>query len=217
MNQERFERFQRAISDERLEEAQQLPARKLPWRRFGMAATCVCAAATVLIWAGRGYLRPEQEASVDSQEEDVQIASPIREVTREELAELGYEMPVPEEAQELQYILIDGGSGEEALAEVMFTLDGCAYTYRSQKTGAYQDISGMYYENKESSSWSEENLEMELCQTGDEAWFGWFDQKEGIQRSLSGAKSGEEALAVSGRLAQLAGQELPLQAFSDGE
>ncbi|WP_348226246.1 hypothetical protein, partial [Salmonella enterica] len=49
MNQERFERFERAISDERLEEAQQLPARKLPWRRFGMAAACVCTATTVLI------------------------------------------------------------------------------------------------------------------------------------------------------------------------
>jgi hypothetical protein len=73
-----------------------------------------------------------------SQEQTSQLPNPIVEVTgSEDFAPLGVSITAPEGAENVTYSII-----ADVTAQINFTLEGRAYTYRAAKTT--DDISGVY-------------------------------------------------------------------------
>ena len=128
------------------------------------------------------------------------VASPIYETSAEEvLEELGFNMITPVGAKDIVYSIIDYSGGEnlgmeENIAQVDFTLDGIAYTYRARAAAEWTDISGSYI------NWDEDvdtNVGYAVGKTfiaediqfpGDEpenvGLILWFDAVHNIQYSL---------------------------------
>ena len=94
-------------------------------------ALLLCAALAAGCAAGsNGGLAPS--------ESPVQIPNPVTEVeSAEAFADLGVSIDAPQNTGEVSYSIIGG-----TVAQVGFTLDGHAYTYRAAK--GEEDISGVY-------------------------------------------------------------------------
>ena len=188
MNQKRFERWMRAVDDRLLEEAAQpLPKKRGGWKLAG-AAACFG-----LICVGVLTLAPtsgnESGAAQAGASGSAQIANPVQPVTLADITALGYLLPLPEDAEMVEYSLIalDGGD-ETPMAQAVYTEDGTSYTCRALKTDEPTDISGMYSEWDESLDWSVGTLSLQLRGNGEgEAWVGWYAPAEGTQWCLSGA------------------------------
>ena len=124
-------------------------------------------------------------------EEDVEIANPWTDMTREELEQAsGVTFGIPEGAEELTWRWLES----ENLAEMNFTLDGDEYSARIQpaalEEGDLMNISGMYFQ------WEyEEDVTIGHChgtlgqaQTGSEDFVElclWYDTAPGLMYSLS--------------------------------
>ncbi|MGN1004081.1 MAG: hypothetical protein ACI4O5_04520, partial [Oscillospiraceae bacterium] len=150
MNKKQFDLLMGAVDNDLLEEAQHTPGRSRSrlWA-VGSLAACVC-----ILIAGYLVLRPgagpEQTADQPKAADPVpfssytQIVNPVHEATAAEVAQLGYVMPLPADAQAVSYTLIDQGTdGEAPLAEASFEQGGKAYTCRALKTAQAEDISGI--------------------------------------------------------------------------
>lgn len=195
MNQKRFERWMRAVDDRLLEEAAQpLPKKRGGWKLAGAAACfgLICAGALTLAPTLKNDLGAAQPGDSGS----AQIANPVQSVTLADITALGYLLPLPEDAQMVEYSLIElGGADGTPMAQAVYTEGGAAYTCRALKTDAPTDISGMYYEWDESLDWSVGTLSLQLRDNGDgEAWIGWYAPAEGTQWCLSGGADRLELL-----------------------
>ena len=137
---------------------------------------------------------PAEEETTASGEE-VQIANPWREVTREEaVAECPNSFEAPEGAENPSWSVMDGGEENGKLVQLTFEQDGLTFTAREQVTGEEQDLSGLYYD------WTAED-EMTLSTWRDGLMQGrtyryigedgyvdlctWYDVEIGISYSLS--------------------------------
>lgn len=84
-----------------------------------------------------------EKAEEAGSEANTQIANPMVELTPQELEEaLGLALLPPDGASDTMYYLIDGTVGE---VQFKYGTNGEEYSYRAQKTDAFQDISGVYF------------------------------------------------------------------------
>ena len=218
MNMEQFTQWMHAVDDELLEEAQKPPApahHKL-WT-VGALAACFC----VLLAAGRwqlpDVLHQAQTSSEDvaasentaSPEETVTMVNPMREVTAEEVAALGYEIPLPEGAADVSYTVIDGTAYAAPLVEVTFTQDSADYSCRALKSEGPEDISGIYDQWTECLDWTVDNLSMQMRQSNSgAAWVGWYAADQGTQWCLSGDGDGLSLLHTAQSIVESLGYQL---------
>lgn len=193
MNQRRFEIWTHAIQDDFLEEAQTPVRHRSMHIRIaaGAAAACLCLIIGGVMWyhTGRGGLLPEQDRT--------QLSSPMQSVTKAELTQLGYTLPLPSGAQNAAYSTISPDEGSSVpMAQVTFLQNGQTYTYRALQTEAVQDISGIYSDWTETLDWQADTLAMQLRKSSDDsaAWVGWYSPSEQTQWCLSG--TGENALTL---------------------
>ena len=124
-------------------------------------------------------------------EDDVALANPWKEMTKEELEQVsGLSFGVPEGATNVVYRWLES----DGLAEMQFTLDGDEYCARAQKAdlneGELMNISGMYFawENEEPITVGDCHGTIGQAQTGSEDWVElclWYDASAKVMYSLS--------------------------------
>lgn len=199
MNKQQFEFLMRSVDDDLLEEAQH-PLRRRSWL---WAAGSMAACLAVLVSAGLLLARPDDGPA--------QIANPMREATRTEVEQLGYVIPLPEDAQDVSYFLIDNSDQDETpMAEADFQRGGTAYSFRALKTAQAEDISGIYADWTQSLDWTVGSLEMQLRQAENEttAWVGWYDAGTGVQWCLSGEKDALSLLHTAQSIVETLGYDM---------
>ena len=199
MNKTNFECLMRSVDDDLLEEAQR-PVRR---RSRLWAAGAVAACFAVLVSAGLLLARQDDAPA--------QIANPMREATQVEVEQLGYVIPLPEDAEDVSYFLIDSGAEDDLpMAEADFQRNGTAYSCRTLKTAQAQDISGIYADWAQSLDWTVGSLAMQLRQAEDEttAWVGWYDAGAGVQWCLSGKEDALSLLHTAQSIVEILGYDM---------
>lgn len=179
MNRTLFQFLMGAVDDSLLEEAQRPVKKVFPWLRIaGAAAACLAVVAAVHFL--QTFINKEPPGS-----------SLVHEVTLGEIQRLGYSLPIPSGAQDVSYALVDGSPGDMPIAEVTYKSGGRIYSCRALKAEQPEDISGMEQEWTQSLDWKAGALKMQLRQSDEDAWVGWYAPDAGTQWCLSG---GEDAL-----------------------
>ncbi len=179
MKQEKFEQFQKSIDDTLLEEAQ-TPKKKHHYAAWAVAA-CLCVALVgVFTWQSR--------LPAATEEQNVEIPNPIEDVTADEL-----DVTPPAGAEDVNYTTIGG-----TLKQMMFTLNGVSYTYRSAAAEEPTDLSGIYDAEQDVKDWEENGLQLTQCDGPSGSWIGWFDGT--TQHCLSAQQPSEEILPLAQEL-----------------
>ena len=178
MNQHRFQTYMHAVEDSLLEEAQRPVKRRKTvfWACAG--AACLALAVSAALLLGRGA----PSASGDSR-----IPNPMRGSSAAEFQQLGYSIPLPAQAENAAYYLIDTGDGGE-MAEVDFDQNDQSYICRAIAVDQAEDISGISASWSETLNWNVGTLELQMRQSEDEqaASVDWYATDVGIQWNLSG-------------------------------
>ena len=181
MNDKRFQRLMGSVDPELLEEAKETP------RRFGKRfGTLAAMASCFVLLVGGVMIFQSRDSTLDPQQGTTQLANPIQTVTAAEVAQLGYRIPLPAEAQDTKYQLIALSQDTTPMAQVSFLVNDSEYTCRAAKTDYAEDISGIYQEWTESIDWVIGELQMQMRKAADAAWVGWFSATDGVQWCLSG-------------------------------
>lgn len=117
--------------------------------------------------------------------DSLMVVNPLVETDSEGLFnKLGFEMSVPEDAEDVRYYTI-----ADRTAEVEFTIAGIEYTTRAVSASAMIDISGMYYDWPENEiiEWTEDLATYRICMTSahDAGICLMFDSEAGVMFSIS--------------------------------
>ena len=147
MKQNRFKLWMQAVDNELLEEAQKPYRRKYTFiYRIGAVAACLVLVITAVTLTQR------------KKAESLQMPNPVTSASAEEIQHLGYSVPLPKDAENPSYYIIDMGKDSAKMAEVDFEQNGTEYSCRALKSNTVQDISGLNYEWAKSEDWSDEDI-----------------------------------------------------------
>lgn len=144
-----------------------------------------------------------------------QVANPVEVVTQDVFIErLGFALNAPEGAENPEWHIISAGEGN-VLGELVFLYDGLEYVYRAQPTAelAAYDMSGLYYEWKETVPGSVGGRDATAYTCDEAGYVAWLDVVPGFNYNL-GAKGKADAqtlLAVANLVFE------PLQGEVDGD
>jgi len=202
-----FEKFMRSADDGLLEEAKQPRARRRNWvYAAGTLAACLLVAAGLLVW------KPWQTGDIRTKGSEpmatARIANPLHDASAEELAQLGYDVAVPQGAENVAYTLIDNGENVP-LAQVTYDRDGLAYTYRGLIAGEPEDISGVYESFDEELSWPAAGLDMRLCASeGGWAVVSWYEPATGTQWCLAAEGEARKVLTTARDILNVTGIDI---------
>jgi hypothetical protein len=189
-----------AVDGDLLEEAQRPLKAKQPWLPVAIgAAACIAVIAAV-------SLRPP----VAEEPPAVQLANPLQSVSVTQIEELGYELPLPADAQEPSYFLIDLGAEQTLpMAEVRFERNGGEYACRTLKTASSEDISGLYAQWEETYVWNVETLDVTVMEAEDlTACVSWYEPESETQWCLSGTRGAADLLDTAGEILHTLGYDL---------
>lgn len=206
MNNKLFAQMMSAVDEDLLEEAQR-PIKKQPLMKkiLPLATIAVCTAACMALIA-----MTVLQTARPNVEESTMLVNPLRSVTADEIAELGYHMPIPQDAQDPSYFLINLGAQQDVpMAEVRFELDGGAYTCRALKTDVNEDISGVYAEWTQYYTWDTDTVDVTVMAASDStACASWYDDISGTQWSLSGKRGAADLLNTANVILNTLGYDL---------
>lgn len=193
-----------AVDDDLLEEAQYPVRRSLSWLRMaGVACLALFAAFWLLARGGGG-----QEA----------IGGPVHESSMDEVARLGYVIPIPEGARNVSYLLIDSEAPDAApMAEAVYERGGRTYSCRALKAEQAEDISGLSDEWEQSLDWNSGALQMQLRQSDTSAWVGWYAPDAGVQWCLKGGEDALELLHTAQSIVEALGYNLAVAPENAGD
>lgn len=126
------------------------------------------------------------------------MPNPMHEATAESiLNDLGFAFNAPAGAENVSFFTIDMSDGSP-IAEMKFTQGGLNWLYRMRSAAEYSDISGMYYEWKNSSKTAVGYNEAQLSwNEGEAGIIGWYDVVPGILYSLSVESGAGEGMLVN--------------------
>lgn len=127
----------------------------------------------------------------------VGLPNPIRSVTAEEMLQtVGVPLYAPEHAENVRYSTITGS--DTVIGQMMFTLDGKAYTYRTTTTemDAVQ-LSGMFYSDFTESDASVSYAEGKILTNGSASVLFWEDKVPGVCYSLSCSECADPAVLLT--------------------
>lgn len=101
--------------------------------RWGSLAACLAVVAAI------GLTLPKLFGPTDQTPPPVMVGSPIEDVSGvQDFEKLGFTIDAPEGAENISYCILDG-----EIAQVNFSLDGQAYTYRAAKLdGDFSGVNG---------------------------------------------------------------------------
>ena len=129
--------------------------------------------------------------------------NPVRKSTAAEIQNaLGITLNIPEDAQNVQYSIIDSGDGKP-IAQAKFTENSVEHIYRIRPATALEDISGAYYD------WSTiENIEVSYCsgevryKEGKQGIILWYDVVPGLMYCVftDNGASEQSLLSIANKL-----------------
>ena len=129
------------------------------------------------------------------------LANPMHEASLEELAELGYAVLLPENAEVTWSGTID--TADTQLAQVAFTLDGEEYTWRALLTKEEADISGVYDTAAAETRWVTQDLSVILRKGNEGTLLLWYSAERSMQWSLWGQNAEpDDILTLADMMAQ---------------
>lgn len=215
MNTDRFKKMMQAVEPELLEEAKQ-PVRRSPGK--GVRSFVAAAACFAVLAGGAMMLRPQTPAQSEPapgpEGNMAMVVNPMQSASAAELEQLGYQMPLPDGAQNTSYKLINTGRAVP-MAQVSFQLAEEQYTCRAVKTEQAEDISGIYQQWTQSVDWVVDALELQLRRAADSAWVGWFSAEDGVQWCLSGSPDG--VMHTASEIVQTLGYQMAVAPDGAGE
>jgi len=164
--QSRESRWRNAVEGELLMEAAPSRARKLRWKRLiAAAALCLCVTTGLLLWRSRTPALPENT------------------ITVEDLADLGYRLPIPEDAQNVRYGLLSTQTAPP-IAQAEFDRSGHAITLRALKSDQSRDIFDANQAWTDEVSWTAEGTALTLRSNDRTAQVSWY--ADGTQWAVQG-------------------------------
>ena len=206
MKQNRFKLWMQAVDNELLEEAQKPYRRKYTFiYRIGAVAACLVLVITAVTLTQR------------KKAESLQMPNPVTSASAEEIQHLGYSVPLPKDAENPSYYIIDMGKDSAKMAEVDFEQNGTEYSCRALKSDTVQDISGLNYEWAKSEDWSGEDISVQLRQSDDVAWVGWYAFGAGVQWCISGGNNALQLLDTAQTIVENLGYTMPLYPLESAE
>ena len=206
MKQNRFKLWMQAVDNELLEEAQKPYRRKYTFiYRIGAVAACLVLVITAVTLTQR------------KKAESLQMPNPVTSASAEEIQHLGYSVPLPQDAENPSYYIIDMGKDSAKMAEVDFEQNGKEYSCRALKSDTVQDISGLNYEWAKSEDWSGEDISVQLRQSDDAAWVGWYAFGAGVQWCISGGNNALQLLDTAQTIVENLGYTMPLYPLESAE
>lgn len=206
MKQNRFQLWMQAVDNELLEEAQKPYRRKYTFiYRIGAVAACLVLVITAVTLTQR------------KKAESLQMPNPVTSASAEEIQHLGYSVPLPKDAENPSYYIIDMGKDSAKMAEVDFEQNGTEYSCRALKSDTVQDISGLNYEWAKSEDWSGEDISVQLRQSDDAAWVGWYAFGAGVQWCISGGNNALQLLDTAQTIVENLGYTMPLYPLESAE
>ena len=206
MKQNRFKLWMQAVDNELLEEAQKPYRRKYTFiYRIGAVAACLVLVITAVTLTQR------------KKAESLQMPNPVTSASAEEIQHLGYSVPLPKDAENPSYYIIDMGKDSAKMAEVDFEQNGTEYSCRALKSNTVQDISGLNYEWAKSEDWSGEDISVQLRQSDDAAWVGWYAFGAGVQWCISGGNNALQLLDAAQTIVENLGYTMPLYPLESAE
>ena len=206
MKQNRFKLWMQAVDNELLEEAQKPYRRKYTFiYRIGAVAACLVLVITAVTLTQR------------KKAESLQMPNPVTSASAEEIQHLGYSVPLPKDAENPSYYIIDMGKDSAKMAEVDFEQNGTEYSCRALKSDTVQDISGLNYEWAKSEDWSGEDISVQLRQSDDAAWVGWYAFGAGVQWCISGGNNALQLLDTAQTIVENLGYTMPLYPLESAE
>ncbi|MDD5909397.1 MAG: hypothetical protein PUC54_03870 [Clostridiales bacterium] len=206
MKQNRFQLWMQAVDNELLEEAQKPYRRKYTFiYRIGAVAACLVLVITAVTLTQR------------KKAESLQMPNPVTSASVEEIQHLGYSVPLPKDAENPSYYIIDMGKDSAKMAEVDFEQNGIEYSCRALKSNTVQDISGLNYEWAKSEDWSGEDISVQLRQSDDAAWVGWYAFGAGVQWCISGGNNALQLLDTAQTIVENLGYTMPLYPLESAE
>lgn len=206
MKQNRFKLWMQAVDNELLEEAQKPYRRKYTFiYRIGAVAACLVLVITAVTLTQR------------KKAESLQMPNPVTSASAEEIQHLGYSVPLPKDAENPSYYIIDTGKDSAKMAEVDFEQNGTEYSCRALKSNTVQDISGLNYEWAKSEDWSGEDISVQLRQSDDAAWVGWYAFGAGVQWCISGGNNALQLLDTAQTIVENLGYTMPLYPLESAE
>ena len=206
MKQNRFKLWMQAVDNELLEEAQKPYRRKYTFiYRIGAVAACLVLVITAVTLTQR------------KKTESLQMPNPVTSASAEEIQHLGYSVPLPKDAENPSYYIIDMGKDSAKMAEVDFEQNGTEYSCRALKSNTVQDISGLNYEWAKSEDWSGEDISVQLRQSDDAAWVGWYAFGAGVQWCISGGNNALQLLDTAQTIVENLGYTMPLYPLESAE
>lgn len=206
MKQNRFKLWMQAVDNELLEEAQKPYRRKYTFiYRIGAVAACLVLVITAVTLTQR------------KKAESLQMPNPVTSASAEEIQHLGYSVPLPKDAENPSYYIIDMGKDSAKMAEVDFEQNGTEYSCRTLKSNTVQDISGLNYEWAKSEDWSGEDISVQLRQSDDAAWVGWYASGAGVQWCISGGNNALQLLDTAQTIVENLGYTMPLYPLESAE
>lgn len=206
MKQNRFKLWMQVVDNELLEEAQKPYRRKYTFiYRIGAVAACLVLVITAVTLTQR------------KKAESLQMPNPVTSASAEEIQHLGYSVPLPKDAENPSYYIIDMGKDSAKMAEVDFEQNGTEYSCRTLKSNTVQDISGLNYEWAKSEDWSGEDISVQLRQSDDAAWVGWYAFGAGVQWCISGGNNALQLLDTAQTIVENLGYTMPLYPLESAE
>ena len=203
MNEQKFEAFQRAADEHLLEEAQAPMKKKAVWTRLAAAAACVCVvAAAAAVWQPWNSGKPSGDRS------DSQIANPWSDTTIEGIRAMGFNMVLPDGAENVTFTALNAGANGAEMVEADYTLGGVEYTCRASKAAESEDISGLYETWDQDLSWTVGEAQLRMCTNNLTGYVSWYLPGEGQQWCVSSASGDAQLLENAEILAAGLGQSL---------
>ncbi len=149
--------------------------------RGGLVACCV-----LMVLATGKYINPAEEVA--------------QAATLEEIEAAGYDMSLPEGAEDVSYYWLDRDTAVEAdadnvdMAQATFTIDGTEYTYRVLLGTEQADLFVVLNEDSDETKWSANDISIYVEDSGETSYVGWYDASAQTQWCLASDSEKDEAL-----------------------
>ena len=178
---DKFQTLMHAIDDDLLEEAMTPVKRRksIPWIGTAIAA-CLVLVIGIATVAGR---------------------SPA--VTAEQLAEMGYEMKLPNTAQRVRYKVVS--LAEQKAAQASFVIQGNRYIYQTVKTQEKQQLSDS---TSQVLSWDAGKLDLQLLSSPSATSVSWYLPNEQTQCYLTAHADSREVLTTASKILKATGLDV---------
>ena len=180
----KFQLWMRSVDDDLLEEAMTPVKRKsmIPW--IAMAA-----AACLLLVLGLPLL---------------QDRSP--EVTAAQLSNMGYDMKLPEAAEQISYDIVKLADRDGAQAS--FMIQQTQYVYQAVKTPEQHRLAEISSEEEQVLTWDAGNLNIQLRSSSSSTSVSWYTPENQTQWYLTAAADAQEVLTTASQILRSTGLDV---------